>query len=101
MEKRSKRIVTRRNDVSLRRRNPNASPVLVDFTKLEMTSLRKYEQYFQLQVDCASMYRIIIQGGNTNKKDLISNVRKHFAVAPKLNEVQVISAFLYAIRKGK
>jgi len=60
----------------------------VDFTKLEMSSLQKYQAHFK--VECKT---------NVTKMDLLESVRRHFTHHPRLREADVISAFLYAIRR--
>ena len=64
MEKRPKRsMIMKRPDFKTKKLKPNFSPIVyfitiyiikelqvVDFTKLEMPSVRKYVQYFGLQV---------------------------------------------------
>jgi hypothetical protein len=63
---------------------------VVDFAKLEMSSLKKYQRYFKLDT----------VRPNANKEELIRAVTKHFVVEPKLREAQVISQFLFALRRG-
>lgn len=63
---------------------------LVDFGKLEMSSLKKYQRYFKIETPKP----------NPNKDELIRSITKHFVSEPKLRESQVISQFLFALRQG-
>ena len=60
----------------------------VDFAKLEMLSLLRYERHFHLPVRLAAP-----------KVELIHYVRKHFLHHPKLKDGEVIAAFLWANKK--
>jgi hypothetical protein len=62
----------------------------VDFNKLEMSSLLKYKRHFKLPLR-----------PDAPKVELISHIRKHFVHHPRLRDVDVISAFLYANQQQK
>jgi hypothetical protein len=68
----------------------SGAPLRVDFGRLEMASLKKYQRYFKLET----------RQPNAGKQDLVRAISKHFAVEPKLRESQVISQFLFALRRG-
>ena len=57
----------------------------IDFAKLEMLSLLRYERHFQLPVRLGAP-----------KIELVHYVRKHFLHHPKLKDQEVIAAFLWA-----
>jgi len=62
----------------------------VDFAKLEMSSLLKYKRHFKLPLRPAAP-----------KVELIAHIRKHFVHHPRIRDVDVISAFLYANQQQK
>lgn len=68
----------------------SGAPLRVNFGRLEMASLKKYQRYFKLET----------RQPNAGKQDLVRAISKHFAVEPKLRESQVISQFLFALRRG-
>jgi hypothetical protein len=68
----------------------SGAPLRVNFGRLEMSSLKKYQRYFKLET----------RHPNAGKQDLVRAISKHFAVEPKLRESQVISQFLFALRRG-
>jgi hypothetical protein len=60
----------------------------VDFARLEMMSLLRYERHFLLPVRLAAP-----------KVELIHYVRKHFLHHPRLKDGEVIAAFLWANKR--
>jgi hypothetical protein len=70
---------------SKRPRDPeDLDRVLVKFSRLEMASLKRYQQYFGLDLPLS----------DPNKDQLIGAVSMHFVMAPKLKEIEVVSNFL-------
>eukprot|EP00808_Paulinella_micropora_P019606 g1209.t1 len=70
------------------KRQKRMSSCAVDFAKLEMSSLLKYKHVFGLQIRPGAP-----------KRDVIQAVQKHFMHHPRIQDTEVISAFLYANKK--
>lgn len=70
------------------RSEKDARALTVDFTKLDMSTLKRYKRHFRLKTR-----------QNVTKTELALSVAKHFA-ATTVDEADTISLFMYQARAG-
>lgn len=86
--KKPKRAEDGEDDAEAGNREKEARSLIVDFTKLDMATLKRYKRHYRLKTR-----------QNVTKTELALAVAKHFA-SQTVDEADTISLFMYSARAG-